>query len=53
MNADEIILCSTTKNVLYVFEIDGKPVGGRDQALRERIQELFAEKVYADTGVRV
>ena len=53
MDADEIILCSTTKNVLYVFEIDGKPVGGRDQVLRERIQELFAEKVYADTGVRV
>ena len=53
LDADEIILCSTTKNVLYVFEIDGKPVGGRDQVLRERIQELFAEKVYADTGVRV
>ena len=53
MAADEIILCSTTKNVLYVYEIDGQPVGGRDKAMRERIQELFAEKVYADTGVRI
>lgn len=53
MDADEIILCSTTKNVIYVFEIDGKPVAGKDQALREKIQTLFAEKVYLDTGVRL
>lgn len=53
MDADEIILCSTTKNVIFVYEIDGKPVGGRDQTLREKLQDLFAEKVYADTGVRV
>ena len=51
--ADEIILCSTTKNVIYVFEIDGKPVAGKDPALREKIQELFAEKIYQDTGVRL
>ncbi len=51
--ADEIILCSTTKNVLYVYEIDGQPVGGKDAALREKIQTLFSEKIYADTGVRV
>lgn len=53
MSADEIILCSTTKNVLFVYEIDGKPVGGKDAALREKIQALFSEKIYADTGVRV
>ena len=53
MDADEIILCSTTKNVIYVYEIDGKPVAGKDPALREKIQQLFAERVYADTGVRV
>ena len=51
--ADEIILCSTTKNVLYVYEIDGKPVGGKDQILREKIQNKFAEKVYLDTGVKI
>ena len=53
MDADEIILCSTTKNVIFVYEIDGKPVGDRNQMLREKLQELFAQKVYADTGVRV
>lgn len=51
--ADEIILCSTTKNVVYVYEIDGKPVAGKDQALREKIQEKFMEKVYQDTGVKL
>lgn len=53
MAADEIILCSTTKSVIFVYEIDGKPVGGRDAALRERIRELFAQKVWEETGVRV
>ena len=53
MGADEIILCSTTKSVLFVYEIDGRPVGGKDPALRRRIQELFAGKIWADTGVRV
>ncbi len=52
-NADEIILCSTTKNVIYVYEIDGQPVGGKDEALRKRIQELFAEKVWEETGVKL
>ena len=53
MNADEIILCSTTKNVIYVFEVDGKPVGDKAPELRRHIQELFAQKVYTDTGVMV
>lgn len=53
MDADEIILCSTTKNVIFVYEIDGQSVGGRDRALGEKIQTLFGERVYADTGVRV
>lgn len=52
-NADEIILCSTTKNVIFVYEIDGKPVAGKDKSLREKIQELFAEEVYTDTGVNL
>ena len=51
MDADEILLCSTTKNVIFVYEIDGKPVAGKDPALRDRLQTLFAQKVYADTGV--
>lgn len=51
--ADEILLCSTTKNVIFVFDIDGEPVGGKDRALAERIQTLFAEDVYKETGVRL
>lgn len=53
MNADEIILCSTTKNVLFVYEIDGKPVGGKNAALRETIQNRFSEKILEETGVSV
>lgn len=51
LNADEIILCSTTKNVIFVYNIDGKTVGGKDQALAKRIQELFLDKIYNETGV--
>ncbi len=53
IGADEIILCSTTKNVVYVYEIDGKPVGGKDRELGERIQSLFTERIYRETGIRV
>ncbi len=51
--ADEIILCSTTKNVIFVYEIDGKSVGGKDQALAKKIQDMFIEKIYDETGVRL
>lgn len=53
MDADEIILCSTTKNVIFVYDIDGNQVGGKDQALAKRIQELFLDKIYTETGVRL
>ncbi len=53
MHADEIILCSTTKNILYVYDIDGTPVGGKDQALAQRLQALFLDEVYKETGVRI
>ena len=53
MNADEVILCSTTKNILYVYEIDGKAVGGKDRALAQKLQELFLEEIYTETGVRL
>lgn len=51
--ADEVILCSTTKNVIFVYEIDGKPVGDKAPELRRHIQDLFMEKVYRDTGVQL
>ena len=53
MAADEIILCNTTKNIVYVFTIDGQAVGGKDRALAERLQSLFLDEVYKDTGVRL
>ncbi len=53
MHADEIILCSTTKNILYVYDIDGIAVGGKDRALAQKLQGLFLDEVYAQTGVRV
>lgn len=51
MDADEIILCSTTKNVIFVYEIDGKEVAGKDRALAQKIQTLFLEEVYRQTGI--
>ena len=53
MDADEIILCSTTKNLIYVYEIDGKAGGGKDQALAKKIQDLFVQEVYKQTGVEI
>lgn len=53
MNADEIILCSTTKNILYVYEIDGKEVGGKDRALAQKLQDLFLEEICKETGARL
>ncbi|MBR6514594.1 MAG: aminotransferase class IV [Clostridia bacterium] len=53
MDADEIILCSTTKNVIFVYEIDGKAVGGKAQALAKKIQDMFFDKIYEETGVRL
>lgn len=51
--ADEILLCSTTKNLLRVFEIDGKEVGGKDEALAKRIQGLLFDDIEKQTGVRL
>ncbi len=51
--ADEIILCSTTKNILYVNTIDGKAVGGKDPALAEKLQILFLNEIYKPTGVQL
>lgn len=51
MNSDEILLCSTTKNVIFVYNVDGKSVGGKDQVTANKIQKLFHEKIYNETGV--
>lgn len=51
--ADEILLCSTTKNLLRVFEIDGSPVGGKDEALALKLQDLLLDEIERQTGVRL
>ena len=53
MEADEIILCSTTKNVIFVREVDGKKVGGNDPETAENIQKLFLERLYKETGAKL
>ncbi len=50
-DADEILLCSTTKNVICVYDIDGQPVGGKDPKLASDIQSWFAQEIYRDTGI--
>lgn len=49
--ADEILLCSTTKNVIRVFEVDGQAVAGKDSALAEKLQDLFLAEVTRQTGI--
>lgn len=53
MDADEVILCSTTKNLIYVYEIDGKAVAGKDPTLAAKIQSLFLQEVTRQTGVNL
>lgn len=53
LSADEILLCSTTKNVIYVYEVDGKAVGGKDKVLADRIQDLFLAEIEKQTGVKL
>ena len=53
LKADEILLCSTTKCLLRVFEVDGAPVGGKDEALAQRLQDLLYADIEAQTGVRL
>ncbi len=51
MEADEVILCSTTKNVLFVYEIDGKTVGGKDRTTAVTLQDRFFDLLSRETGV--
>lgn len=48
MDADEVLVSSTTTLVRRACEIDGKPVGGRDTELFDRLQHLYIEKLDRD-----
>lgn len=49
LDADEIIVASTTKNISGTCEVDGKPVGGKDEKLLSRLQDLFQERLDRET----
>lgn len=49
MQADEILVASTTKNFAPVEEIDGTKVGGKDAELLARLQRLFMEELNRQT----
>ena len=49
--AEEIFLTSTTREILPIASLDGRPVGsGRRGPITGRIQQLFEERVAALTG---
>lgn len=50
MAADEIIVTSTSKFALRCTEIDGKPVGGRDQARIELLQNAVYQEFLEETN---
>ena len=45
MDADEVLVCSTTKHLVSAKEIDGKAVGGKNKVLLEKLTELFLRKL--------
>ena len=50
MEADELLVVSTSVHGVRITEIDGKPVCGRDGALAERLQRLFRAYFWASVG---
>lgn len=49
VNADEILVTSTTKLCAAACELDGKPVGGRADEIVKRIQKAYTDKVNSAT----
>ena len=50
MNADEIIVTSSSNFCLHACEVDGKPAGGKDPATFKAIQDEVLREYYAYTG---
>ena len=50
MNADEIIVTSSSNFCLHACEVDGKPAGGKDPATLKAIQDEVLREYYAYTG---
>lgn len=50
MQADELLITSTSVHGVRVVEIDGKPVCGKDVALAKRLQTLFRSYFWKSVG---
>ena len=50
MEADEVISSSSGEFCIRVTEVDGKPVGGKDEETLRRLQEALQEDFLAATG---
>ena len=49
MEADEILVASTTKHFVPAEEVDGQKVGGKAPALLKKLQDLFLAELAAQT----
>lgn len=50
MNADEVLVTSTTTICRSASEIDGKAVGGRDGTTLRRLQDAYIARIEKETG---
>ena len=51
-DADEIIVSSSGSLGIGVYEMDGKSVGGKDEALLKKIQDAYQERLAKATAVK-
>ena len=50
LNADEVLVLATGTHAVPVSHVDGRPVGGRDPALLERLQTAYQARFDRETG---
>ncbi|MCD7765713.1 MAG: aminotransferase class IV, partial [Lachnospiraceae bacterium] len=50
-NAEEVLVTSSSNLCLHANEIDGKPVGGKQPELLEKIRSYLLEEFYEATPV--
>ena len=52
-DADEVIVCSTTKVCAHADTIDGKPVGMKDPELFGRLQKAYFGRIEQEIGLKL
>ena len=52
-DADEVIVLSSSKLMTRACELDGSPVGQKDQELFEKIRNAYFDMLEEDTGYRM